>query len=172
MVPGSLKEYSKKIISANEGSLIIDSIQLDSLSHFNDPLGIRYDFVVKQQGGADIVYFNPLLGEGYKTNPFKSMSRHYPVEIPYLIDETYILSMEIPAGYQVDEIPKSARVAYNNDEGMFEYLIQKGESNIQMRVRLKLNKTLFPTDEYDTLRDFFAFVVKKENEQIVFKKTK
>ena len=128
--------------------------------------------MVKQSAGDDILYFNPLLNEGYKTNPFKSMNRHYPVEMPYLIDETYILNMEVPAGYQVDEMPKSARVAYNNDEGMFEYLIQKGESNIQMRVRLKLNKTFFPIDEYGTLRDFFAFVVKKENEQIVFKKTK
>ena len=169
---GSLKEYSKKVISANESNLAIDSVQLDSLTHFNYPLGVRYDFVVKQSSGADIVYFNPLLGEGYKSNPFKSMNRHYPVEIPYLIDETYILNMEIPTGYQVDEIPKSARVAYNNNEGMFEYLIQKGENAIQMRVKLKLNKTLFPTDEYGTLRDFFAFVVEKENEQIVFKKTK
>ncbi len=168
----SLKEYSKKIISANEANLSIDSIQLDSLLHFSYPLGIRYDFMVKQSAGDDILYFNPLLNEGYKNNPFKSMNRHYPVEMPYLIDETYILNMEIPAGYQVDEMPKSARVAYNNDEGMFEYLIQKGEGNVQMRVRLKLNKTFFPTDEYGTLRDFFAFVVKKENEQIVFKKAK
>jgi hypothetical protein len=41
-----------------------------------------------------------------------------------------------------------------------------------MRVHLKLNKTFFPTEEYSTLRDFFAFVVKKENEQLVFKKVK
>ena len=168
----SLKEYGQKIISANESNLNIDNIQMDSLVHFEYPLAIRYDFILKKSGGEDILYFDPLLNEGYKTNPFKSMNRHYPVEIPYLIDETYILNMEIPTGYQVDEIPKSTRVAYNENEGMFEYLIQKGESSIQMRVRLKLNKTLFPTDEYGTLRDFFAFVVKKETEQIVFKKMK
>jgi len=168
----SMKEYGKKIISANESDLSIDNIQTDSLMRFDYPLTVRYDFMVKQSGGEDILYFNPLLNEGYKNNPFKSMNRHYPVEMPYLIDETYILNMEIPTGYQIDEVPKSARVAYNENEGMFEYLIQKGESNIQMRVRLKLNKTFFPTDEYGTLRDFFAFVVKKENEQIVFKKIK
>ncbi len=41
-----------------------------------------------------------------------------------------------------------------------------------MRVRLKLNKAIFPAEEYTTLRDFFAFVVKKESEQVVFKKIK
>jgi hypothetical protein len=92
--------------------------------------------------------------------------------MPYKIDETYLLNMEIPAGYQVEEMPKSAKVAFNENEGIFEYLIQKGETNIQMRVRLKFNKAYFPTEEYSNLRDFFAFVVKKESEQIVFKKIK
>jgi hypothetical protein len=100
------------------------------------------------------------------------VERLYPVEMPYRIDETYVLSMDIPKGYQVDELPKSARVAYNGTEGMFEYLVQKNESNIQMRVHLKLNRSFFPTEDYSTLRDFFGYVVKKENEQIVFKKIK
>jgi len=88
------------------------------------------------------------------------------------MDETYLLNMDVPAGFQVDELPQSTRVAYNGNEGMFEYLIQKGEGNLQMRVHLKLNKAFFDVEEYNTLRDFFAMVVKKENEQIVFKKTK
>ena len=82
------------------------------------------------------------------------------------------MNMEIPNGYQVDEIPKSAKVALNENDGIFEYLIQKGPTNIQMRVHLKLNKAFFPTDDYATLRDFFGYIVKKESEQIVFKKTK
>lgn len=168
----SVKEYEKKIVAANESNLNIENAGIDSLEKFDYPLTLHYDFILKKTSGDDILYFNPLLNEGYKSNPFKSMDRHYPVEIPYLIDETFLLTMDIPTGYLVDELPKSTRVAYNENEGQFEYLIQKGESSIQMRVRLKLNKTLFPTDEYTTLRDFFAFVVKKESEQIVFKKMK
>jgi hypothetical protein len=61
-------------------------------------------------------------------------------------------------------------MAYNGNDGIFEYLIQKSGDNIQIRVRLKLNKAFFPTEEYSTLRDFFGYVVKKENEQFVFKK--
>ena len=111
-----------------------------------------------------------MLSEGYKENPFISADRRYPVEMPYTMDETYVLNMQIPDGYTVEELPKSAKVVYNTDEGSFEYLIQKGESNIQMRVHLKLNKAFFPAEEYSTLRDFLGFVVKKESEQIVFKK--
>jgi len=168
----SEKEYEKKLQNASGTDFVLQNFGFDSLKMFDYPLTIHYDFEYKNPPGSEVLYFNPMLDDGYKSNPFKSMERRYPVEIPYQIDETYILNMDIPAGYQVDEMPKSTRVAYNENEGMFEYLIQKGETNLQMRVRLKLKKAFFPTDEYTTLRDFFAFVVKKESEQIVFKKIK
>jgi hypothetical protein len=67
-------------------------------------------------------------------------------------------------------MPKPAKIAYNENEGFFEYLIQKNESTIQLRTRIKLNKANFSPEEYNTLRDFFSVIVKKQNEQIVFKK--
>jgi len=168
---GSAKAYEEKIKVQNEAGLKIEHFGTDSLNSYDYPLAVHYAFDFKDFS-SDIIYLNPMLGEGYKTNPFQSMDRQYPVEIPYKIDDTYIFTMEIPSGYQVDELPKSAKIALNENEGSFEYLIQKGETNIQMRVRLKLNRTFFTTEDYNWLRDFFTFVVKKENEQIVFKKIK
>ena len=73
---------------------------------------------------------------------------------------------------RVDELPKSAKVLFNDTEGFFEYLIVKGEEGIQFRSRIKLNKATFSPEDYATLRDFYGFVVKKQSEQIVFKKKK
>jgi hypothetical protein len=168
----SQKTCEKKIQTSAGSDISIENFGVDSLKKYDFPLTLHYDFDLNNVASSDILYFSPMMGEEYKTNPFKSIERHYPVEMPYRIDETYILTMDIPEGYVIDEIPKSARVMYNENEGMFEYLIQKGETNLQLRVRLKLNKAFFPTDEYNTLRDFFAYVVKKESEQIVFKKMK
>jgi len=167
----SEKSYGEKIRTLKGSNLIIENFRIDSLNKSDYPLSINYDFDLKKLLSGDVCYFDPMMDEGYQTNPFISIERHFPVEIPYKIDDTYLLNMEIPVGYQVDELPKSARVAFNENEGLFEYLIQKSENSIQMKVRLKLNKAIFPMDEYSTLRDFFAYVVKKENEQIVFKKT-
>jgi hypothetical protein len=44
--------------------------------------------------------------------------------------------------------------------------------SLQIRIRLKLDKTYFRPDEYSDLRDFYAFMEKKKTEQIVFKKIK
>ena len=79
------------------------------------------------------------------------MERHYPVEMPYLMDETYItyIWIYLPGirWMKFRNLPVSPIMKMKD---LFEYLIQKGEGNIQMRVQLKLNKTYFPSDEYGT----------------------
>ncbi len=166
----SQKDYFKKIQTNYGNDVIIENPGIDSLNQYEYPLTIHYDFDMKNLLKGDVIYFNPMMTVEDKVNPFKSEERKYPVEMKSRPESTYVLVMDIPKGYQVEELPKSARVAYNGNEGIFEYLIQKNADNIQMRVHLKLNKAFFPTDEYTTLRDFFGYVVKKENEQIVFKK--
>jgi hypothetical protein len=81
----------------------ISDTHIDSLDKYEEPLAIKYKFEVKPDK-EDIVYLNPMFGEGYKENPFKSAERFYPVEMPYTKDEMYLLQLEIPAGYVVDEL--------------------------------------------------------------------
>jgi hypothetical protein len=112
-----------------------------------------------------------MLGEAMKENPFKSEVRSYPVEMPYIFDETYTLQMEIPPGYMVDELPKSMILKLNEeDEGIFEYRVSQSGVNISFRSRIKIDRAFFQPDEYQMLREFFGMVVKKHAEQIVFKK--
>ena len=151
-------------------NVALSDSSLDSLKKLDFPVSIKYNMHFNI-GDDDIIYFNPMLTESFKDNPFKSANRFYPVEMPYCSDEIYTLNMEIPNGYTVDELPKSARVKLNDTDGMFEYLIAKSGNTIQMRCRLQLNKAIFGPDDYQTLRDFFGYVVKKEAEQIVFKKS-
>jgi hypothetical protein len=114
-----------------------------------------------------------MFGEGYKENPFKSTERFYPVEMPYARDETYIFSMFIPEGYEVDELPKSVIVKLNEaGDGQFEYRISESGGIISMRSRIQLKRAYYLPEEYDILREFFNLVVKKHNEQIVLKKKK
>ena len=43
-----------------------------------------------------------MFGEGFTENPFISEQRTYPVEMPYTIDEIYVLRMDVPQGYEVE----------------------------------------------------------------------
>ncbi|SEN29837.1 Transglutaminase-like enzyme, putative cysteine protease [Chitinophaga rupis] len=149
----------------------LSGAEITDLDSLDAPVIIKYDFALNT-GEEDLIYFNPMLGEAMESNPFKSQQRFYPVEMPAKVDHNYVLNMEIPAGYEVEELPKSALVKFNEGEGVFQYVIEKTDKAIQFRSRIRLNKTYFAPDEYESLRSFYDMIVKKQNEQIVLKKKK
>jgi hypothetical protein len=143
--------YFKDIQTSYGEDLEISNGKIDSLSSLENPINIRYDFRLRQGPGSPLIYFNPMFADAWRENPFKAAERKYPVEMPYVRDELYIFSMEIPEGYIVDELPKSARVAFNVDQGMFEYLVGRQDNMIQLRCHLKLTRAYFPAEDYSSL---------------------
>jgi hypothetical protein len=163
--------FFKKIKEAYTLDVTLDKPAVDSMTKKEDPIQLAYDFSFEMPD-EDIIYINPMMGEGIKENYFKAAERFYPVEMPFAMDETYIFDFEVPKGYSIDEIPKSAKVAYNDGEGFFEYMTSKDDGHVRLRMRIKLNKATFEAEEYDSLREFFGYIVKKHAEQIVLKKVK
>ncbi|MFZ1327854.1 MAG: transglutaminase domain-containing protein [Chitinophagaceae bacterium] len=138
----------------------VSNTKIDSLFNYDEPVKVSFDidFINNKE---DIIYFNPMLGEGFKENPFKSAERFYPVEMPYTMDETYNLQMEVPTGYVVDELPKGAVVKFNEaEDAIFEYRLSLSGGNISFRSRLVIKKAYFLPEEYEVLREFFALIVK------------
>ncbi|HUR64763.1 MAG TPA: DUF3858 domain-containing protein, partial [Chitinophagaceae bacterium] len=164
---GLLKDLNAEY---NDNELKIDSVVVDSLTKLDAPLTVNY--VVKNENeGADIIYFNPVLGIKYTKNPFISADRQYPVELPYRINELYTLNMEIPDGYVVDEMPKPIKLSFNTNT-IFDYAISQAAGRLTLNYKLDLGTTVFFPSEYDALREFFGKVVARLNEQVVFKKKK
>lgn len=166
------EEYFKPLVKSYFNTEVkLGNKEIEDLTRLETPIMVKYDFEL-DPGGQDVFYLNPLFGEATKTNPFKALERKYPVEMPCVFDEVYSFNMEVPDGYVVDELPQSAAARYNEDEGLFQYMIQQSDNTIQFRCRTKLNKANFPPEEYASLREFFDLVVKKQAEQIVLKKKK
>lgn len=170
-IKASDKKNFFKTIQASYGSdLEMRNAEIDSLNKPEFPVKVHYDFNLKQTLGSPIIYLNPMFAGALHENPFPAGERKYPIEMSHATDELYTFTMEIPDGYTVDELPKSARIAYNGNEGLFEYLIARQENSIQLRCRIKLDRAQFPAEDYNSLRDFYAFIIKKQNEEIILKK--
>jgi hypothetical protein len=144
---------------------------IDSLKQYDLPVTIHYS-IGFPIGDDDRMYFNPMMGEGIKENLFTAAERHYPIEMPFNVDEIFTLRIEIPKGYVIEEMPKPVRIRLGDGDGSYEYLYQTDEQAVQFRSRLVLKRTYFQPDAYQPLRDFFAAVLKKQGEMIVFKKKK
>ena len=168
----TLEQFINTVKQSYADEAAIANVAIGPLASFDKPVSVKYDLKLEQFNNAGILYFNPMLGERIKKNPFSAAERFYPVELPYVKDDTYTLNMEIPAGYKVEELPKSVRLNLNGNDATFEYLIGSDGNNIQLRRRLIFRKANFGNEDYQSIREFYSFIVKKEAEQVVFKKIK
>ncbi len=140
LVKESKDVFYKNIKKSFSDNISVSNEAIDSLPLLDEPVKVSYDLTL-ENNDDDILYFNPMLGDQQKDNPFAAAERYYPVEMPYCNDDTYVLNMEIPKGYTVDELPKSTRVKLNENEGMFEYIIAKSGDRIQFQLSCKVRKS-------------------------------
>jgi hypothetical protein len=122
-----------------------------------------------QLGDNTVIALNPLLFKAMKSNAFKSEARKLPVEFPFPYEEKINITLTIPEGYTVDEIPKPERIVFD-DQIDFSYLIQQNHDKVQLAVRFILKTSIIPVQEYNQLRDFWSKVFAKKNEFITLKK--
>ncbi len=166
------KKFHDQLTNGLMADETITDLEIDSLRLPDEPLVISYSCHISTDNASDILYFTPTLLDRITENPLKETQRIYPVEMPYSRDINYILTLEVPSGFVVEELPKSVKVLLNNNGGYFEYVLSQDGDQIHFRTRLRLAKANFQPQEYEELRNFFATVAEKENEQIVFKKKK
>ena len=118
------------------------------------------------------IYFNPMMYNSQKENPFKNPERKFPVDFGTLIEENYVGTYTLPAGYAVEEIPKSLKLSLPEEGGRFTYIVSSSqeEGKIIISSKVVLKKSTFYAEEYETLRKFYDQIVQKHAEQIVLKK--
>ena len=145
--------------------------EVQNLTDPDKPLTISSDIDFTDSAKSDLFYVSPVIFSYFEKNPFNAVYRKYIIEMPYRMDNIYLLSMDIPKGYTVDEMPASGKISLHDKDGYFEYILEKNGDVIQLQMRMKIDKTFFTTEEYASL-EFFNQVVKKEQEQIVFRKIK
>lgn len=164
------KELREEATRNHGDAFRLSDFKIDGVNDDEKPAITEYGLSLTSDS-EDIIYLNPLFGYGIGKNPFVSVERHYPVEFPFQTDEIIRGSMDIPKGYVIDELPKQVMVYLDNQKtSFFEYRITTSENIISYLCRTKIGQTLFLPAQYQVLRDFFNYVVQKQQEQIVFKK--
>jgi Domain of Unknown Function with PDB structure (DUF3857) len=117
------------------------------------------------------MYLNPMQSSGESKNIFPKNNRYYPVDMTYLQTDTFVAKYKIPKGYVIEELPKSAKVTMPEGKGSFTYIVAKNEDGtLGISSRIVFNKSIFPAEDYEILRQFFDQIVQKHAEQVVLKK--
>ena len=100
----------------------------------------------------------------------KSENRKLPVEFAYPFQEQIITQLKIPEGYTIEQLPENAKVEMLDGGGSFTYLATEQMGNIMCRLDLSINNTVYSPQRYKYLRNIFAELEEKLQEQIVLRK--
>ncbi|CAM1344743.1 transglutaminase domain-containing protein [Tenacibaculum amylolyticum] len=119
------------------------------------------------EGINNKLLFNPLLFLTKETNPFKSNDRKFPVDFGSAWKETNNVSIEIPEGYTVESIPEQLAIGLPDNLGFFKCKVTNTGNIIKVNAVMQINAAIITPKYYASLKDFYAKVVAKQNENIV-----
>lgn len=158
---------------AKENSwLKVGNHSFENAGDISSPFIENYDVEVEEMinSTGDLIFFNPMIAEKVSENPFKSETRIYPVDFTYPRSSVYSLSLTIPEGYEVDEIPEAISLALPEGKGSFTYSVSAIGGELKVISMLKLKEYFYLSSDYPYLREFFGHIVAKHGEQVVLKK--
>lgn len=119
---------------------------------------------------ADFIYLNPALLGRWSTTPFQTSERTYPVDFGYPMQVQQTLSLQLPAGYVIEEQPGNAQVQFMDNGGEYSRLVQAQDNFLTVRLIYTLRQPVIEPANYEGLRDFFGHIVDMEAEPIVLRK--
>jgi transglutaminase-like putative cysteine protease len=152
--------------------LDITKFEFINLDSIYKPISERYEVAISDyiEEAGNLLYFNPLLEERIKENPFKLEDRKFPVDYGYPHEYKYTLQFIIPEGYTVDEVPESIKLTLPDKAAEFKYSAIQQDNSIQIGTELIIKKSQFVQTEYSRLKEFYDKVIAKQGEHIVLKK--
>jgi plasmid maintenance system killer protein len=160
------EDFQGNITGLQINSLVVEN-QLDLLQPLIKKMEFNITDGVTHTG--DMIFFNPLLFEAIKNNPFRIDERKYPVDFTVPQREKITMVYDIPEGFEVDFLPAPMRSNFKN-QLQFNYSIVVNDQNqIVVDYLFEIRTHLILPDDYNGLKNFYNRVVEKQNEQIVLK---
>ena len=146
-----------------------------TLAHADDvdhPLALDYEFHQSGEGpAAATLYLNPLREFGIAQNPFRHETRAFAVDFGTAQDETLVVSLALPAGYELAALPAPANVELPDGGGRFVCSAAvPTPGTVVLTSRLSLARSVYPAAHYANLRELYRRLLEKQGEQLVVQK--
>ncbi len=151
----------------------VTNLKLEGVEELSAPITESLEFKINQ--GVDQIpgqiYLNPLLFFTMGDNPFKSDVRISPVEFNYPFFHNTNVTLKLPEGYEVQQLPEPIKIALPGELGSFVYSITHMGQTLQVMTKFNLTGTFVPYDYYQSLKEFFNRRVAKETEKVILQKS-
>lgn len=166
------EEKYKERLKDKDNSLKIKAFKMSDVEIDTLPLQESIDFDQDLTAADDnYIYFSPNLFSSFKVNPFLSENRTTSIDFGYNNKYTLTGIFKLPEGYKVDALPKNLTFVMQDKSIVFQRIVIESDGAINVRFVIDFKKSVFTTDQYPEIKQFYKQVFEMLNEQIVLKKS-
>jgi hypothetical protein len=146
--------------------------EITNLDSLDLPLVEKYEVEVDVYDNLahDKLAFNPFFFDRITINPFKLEERNYPVDWGMPSDDRFMLTMHLPAGYEIESAPKGIAISLPNKGGKFLTNFAGEGNEFTFSNVIQFNKSVYAPEEYPYLKELYNKIISTEKSEIVFKK--
>lgn len=163
-------EYKEKHYTQLHKEFSFDSIEI--VNQDKDSLGLesKTTFKTELSKSGDYIFYNLSFLSGFSENPFLSDERISTIEFGY--NQSHMITGRIAFDESLvpEELPKNLKMIMPDSSIVLQRICQLNGNNIDFRITLNVNRPNYFPDEYLDFKAFYAALIEKLNEQLVFKK--
>ena len=166
------KKYLTQLAAPHSG-WTVPKLTVTNREDVAKPLTLEYEFnqPADDNTTAGTLYLSPLRDFGSEQNPFRHDDRLFPVDFGAPQDETTMITLTLPEGYELAELPKPAVISMPDGGGRYLYSVAAAApGTVQITSRLSLSRPVYAAADYTTLREFYRLMLEKQAEKLVIKK--
>ena len=165
------KKFLAELVQQHDG-WAVPRLAITNRDTVTTPLSLRYAF--SRAGGeaapASELYLSPLREFMDGRNPFQHSTRRFAVDLGVPQNETLLVTLALPAGYELAEPPKNAVVELPDGSARFVYNVTTNGHTVQLLSRLALRNPVYDATQYAELRELYRLLLARQAEKLVIRK--
>ena len=153
--------------------IVINKVMVENGDDLSKPLveTLEVSIQVFDDLNAQSLFFSPFFVEHWDKNPFRSHERLYPIDFGAPLEETMLISIRLPSGFTVEEIPEKVALLLPDGGGKYIFGAQMLQDKIVINNTLVLSRTIYAASEYYVLKELFNRILQVQNIDLVLKRT-
>ncbi|BAP30766.1 uncharacterized protein CHSO_1729 [Chryseobacterium sp. StRB126] len=142
----------------------IDSKVLDN-GAFESTMKFSSSNLIDRVGKKIII--NPMLFLSKTSNEFdQTESRKYPIDFGAPTTKVKKVTLEIPEGYTIEELPKNKRIVTDDKQIEYSYMIEQKGNKLEVTSTTKISSADYPKEYYPAFKQIWGVASKHENQVI------
>lgn len=173
LAANSIEEYVEKL-DEKMPKISFGKYEIQNVDSLNLPLVEKYEIEADSYNGtsASQIFFSPFFLDNISKNPFNLNERTYPVDLGSSKETRWSIQLTVPEDFVLAEQPKDLNISLPENGGRYMSSTNFDNHVVNFNQLLQLNKPIYPSAQYLSLKAFYSRIIQTQKTDIIFKKAK